>query len=95
MNPTALAILRNSLWAPILVSAAIALFWLWLCVAMGFEVWMQETNWAGRLLQAALVSNPIMVYLGYRASARKPQMELPMCFVAWALGLGALAFINA
>ncbi|MEO6092413.1 MAG: hypothetical protein ABIT04_04655 [Novosphingobium sp.] len=94
VQSTVISAMRMSLWLPIIGSAALATFWLGLCAAMGFQVWLDETIWEGRLLQAALISYPLLVACGFWRSAGRPKMVLCVFIASWTIGLPAILFVG-
>lgn len=86
--------MRLSLWLLFGVASLVALFWLMLVAASGFEIWLSESNAAGLSLQGALVLFPISLFFGLRQSNGSPRRTGALFVVGWSIAAAATFFFN-
>ncbi len=86
------SIMRISLWLLFAAATALGLFWLWLVVASGFEVW-RESNAAGLSMQVTLLLYPVGLFAALKSSSASFTGTVATFLVGWTLASTALLFL--
>jgi len=84
--------MRLSLWLLFGVASLVAVFWLVLVVASGFEIWLTDSNAAGLGVQAALLLFPVGLFFALKESKGSPNRTATLFAVAWGIAMAACVF---
>ncbi|WP_335311007.1 hypothetical protein [Sphingomonas phyllosphaerae] len=93
MSGLPIKMMRASPWLLFAAAAIVAMFWMILVLASGFEVW-RESNRAGQTLQAALLLFPAGLLFAMRKSISSPFGTIATFSTAWSLVASALLFLG-